>query len=64
MKSGETFGPFDTSCATGLTLLATGHCTGQAIRGGIAVSYRELAGARFAGLTLGYSIDLAIPRSR
>jgi hypothetical protein len=30
----------------------------------VAVSYRELAGAQLAGITLGYSIDLAMPRSR
>lgn len=28
----------------------------------VGASYRELAGARFAGLTIGYSIDLAMPR--
>ena len=28
----------------------------------VAVSYRELADTRFAGLTIGYSIDLAMPR--
>ena len=30
----------------------------------VAVSYRELAGSQLAGITLGYSIDLAMPRSR
>ncbi|HEY1556988.1 MAG TPA: hypothetical protein VGF94_19270 [Kofleriaceae bacterium] len=29
----------------------------------VAASYRELEGARFAGVTFGYSIDLASPRS-
>jgi hypothetical protein len=28
----------------------------------VGVSYRELAGARFAGITIGYSIDGAMPR--
>lgn len=28
----------------------------------VGASYRELAGARFLGLTIGYSIDLAMPR--
>jgi len=28
----------------------------------VAASYRELAGTRFAGITIGYSIDLAMPR--
>jgi hypothetical protein len=28
----------------------------------VGASYREQAGTRFAGLTIGYSIDLAMPR--
>jgi hypothetical protein len=28
----------------------------------LAASYRELAGARYAGLTIGYSLDMAMPR--
>ena len=30
----------------------------------VGISYRELEGAQLAGITLGYSIDLAMPRSR
>ena len=30
----------------------------------VAASYRELAGARYVGLTIGYSIDMATPRPR
>jgi hypothetical protein len=30
----------------------------------VGASYRELAGARFAGVTIGYSVDMATPRRR
>jgi hypothetical protein len=30
----------------------------------VAAAYRELLGARYLGLTVGYSIDLATPRGR